>query len=457
VEPNIMKKCRNREYIKALMLYSAQQANILPVTSTCNVNCIFCSNRQNPPGVETYTISPRALDDIEECLQFMDDRRPVIIGESVTRICEGEPFTHPHIKDVLRLVRRRLPGSLVKITTNGGLLDKNMVSFLSSLEKVVVNLSLNSSNPGVRAELMGDKMAGRAVKCVRLLKEANVEFHGSVVAMPHCFGYADLEETIGYLAGEGAKTVRVFIPGYTRTAPDVLRFPPDLPVRVRNLVSMLRNRLEVPVMCEPPVLNNLSPEVAGVMPGSPARRAGVKTGDIIEMIDGYRPYSRVDAFNRLRNSSSPEVVLKRGKDIFTCCLDKAAGESPGVVMEYDLGPEWKDVGRPARHHRAEKVLVITSYLAREVVSLGMNIFCGGLQWKTVPAPNRFFGGSIAAAGLLVVEDMIEAVKAFNCAHPRWQPDLVLLPPVAFDHRGRDLTGRSYREVGEKTGLPVEIL
>lgn len=452
-----MNKCKNEEYIRALMLYSAQQANILPVTSTCNVRCIFCSNRQNPPGTEVYAVAPRNLEDIGQSLDFMDEGRPVIIGESVTRISEGEPFTHPYIKEILRLVRRRLPRAPVQITTNGSLLDEHMVSFLSRLGKVTLYLSLNSCNFRIRAEMMGDKSAGRAVRCVRLIKEANLEFHGSLVAMPHVYGWNDLEETILYLAREGAKTIRVFIPGYTRLAPDILRFPPDLPAGVRRLTAGLRNRVPVPVTCEPPAVNNLCPEIAGVIAGSPAERAGIRAGDVIKSIDGVRPYSRVDAFRRLRDGSRPEILLERDNKIFACRLEKKKGESPGVVMEYDLGPEWEDAGRAARRHRAQRVLVLTSTLAREAARLAMNMFGDGFEWKVAACPNRFFGGSIGAAGLLVVEDMIEAVKEFLQKHPRWRPDLVLLPPAAFDHLGRDLTGRSFREVGEKTGLPVEIV
>lgn len=452
-----MNKCKNVDYIRALMLFSAQQANILPLTSACNVNCIFCSNRQNPAGVEVYTIAPQKIDDIKECLQFMDESRPVVIGESATRICEGEPFTHPNIKDILRLVRRRLPNALIQITTNGSLLDENMVSFLSGLGNVIVYLSLNSSNPGVRRTLMRDKLAEQAVRCVNLLNQVDIEFHGSIVAMPHIYGYEDLEESIRYLAREGARTVRVFIPGYTRLAPDTLRFPPDLPERVRCLVSGLRSEAGTPVTCEPPGLTGLKPEIAGVISGSPAERAGMRPGDVIKIIDGYRPYSRVDAFNRLKESNNPEVFVEQEGTVFNCVLEKVKGQSPGVVMEYDLGPEWEYAGNVARRNRAERVLIVTSGLAREVVARSMHIFGRDFEWRVIAAPNRFFGGSIGAAGLLVAGDMIAAVKEFLHDHPDWIPDLVLLPPVAFDHRGRDLTGHFYREVGEKTGLPVEII
>lgn len=452
-----MNECSKQDYIKALMLYSAQAGNILPLTSRCNVNCIFCSNHQNSPGVEVFNTKPVGIEEVRECLEFMDIHNPVIIGESVTRISEGEPFTHPQIKDILRLVRRRLPGVPLQITTNGSLLSVDMVSFLAELGNVTLYLSLNSCDPVIRAEMMRDKNAGQAVKSAGLLREAGVRFHGSIVAMPHIYGYDYLWKTILYLAENNAETIRVFIPGYTKNAPDMLRFPPELPGEVRRFVTGLRGKIKVPVTCEPPLPDNLRPEVAGVIEGSPAERAGILPGDIITEIDGYRPYSRVDAFNRLRKAGRPRLLLQRSNKTFACPLEKDAGRPPGVVMEYDLGPEWEDAGKVARRYRAQRLLVVTSSLARNIVPLGMELFAGELQWEVITAPNHFFGGSIGAAGLLVVEDMAGAIKEHLARSPAAPPDLVLLPAVAFDHRGRDLTGRSYKETQEQTRLPVEIL
>lgn len=108
-------------YIESLILRGASEGNILPLTSACNVRCIFCSHRQNPPGVEAYRIPPQGRSEVERILPFMDPERPVVIGESATRIIEGEPFTHPAILEILELIRANLPGATIQITTNGSL------------------------------------------------------------------------------------------------------------------------------------------------------------------------------------------------------------------------------------------------------------------------------------------------------------------------------------------------
>ncbi len=452
-----MNKCSKQEFIRALVLYSAQSGNILPITSRCNVNCIFCSNRQNDPRVEVFTTPAVSLREIEECLEFMDIHSPVIIGESVTRISEGEPFTHPQIKDILRLVRHRLPHNLIQITTNGSRLNEDMISFLANLEGIVIYLSLNSCRPEVRADMMRDHDAQKAIMSAQMLNRSKVQFHGSIVAMPHIYGYDDLEETILYLAGEGAQTIRVFIPGYTRKAADTLRFPPGLPGEVRKMILGLRDKTNVPVTCEPPVLNDLRPEVMGVIAGTAAECAGIAPGDLITEIDGYIPCSRVDAFHRLRDAEYPEVYIERNQEMLSCRIRKKAGESPGVVMEYDIGQEWLQINKVAGSYLAKKVLVVTSSLAVNILQPGIKRFAKDLEYQVTAARNTFFGGSIGAAGLLVVEDMVTAIQKFVSVSGGWAPDLVLLPPVAFDHRGRDLIGVYYKEVEEKTGLPVEII
>lgn len=88
--------------LKELILESAAQSNILPIISTCNVQCRFCSNRQNPPLAETLSMPPVSLELVDEALSLMDPGKPVVIGESVTRLTEGEPFVHPGVRIYLK-------------------------------------------------------------------------------------------------------------------------------------------------------------------------------------------------------------------------------------------------------------------------------------------------------------------------------------------------------------------
>lgn len=446
--------------IESVVLAGALEGNVLPLTSGCNVCCLFCSHRQNPPEVEVFHIAFRSVPEVEKTLSYMDPRRPIVIGESATRIIEGEPFTHPAITEVLRLVRAAFPETTVRITTNGSLLDEKTVDLLSRLGNIEVCLSLNSCSEAGRALLMGDVNPGCAIKSAELMKEFGVPFHGSIVAMPHVVGWMDLESTVKYLCSCGAKTVRVFLPGFTALSAPALRFEHTLWKELHKFILRLRKETGVPLTCEPPLITDLKPEVTGVMAFSPAARAGLRAGDVIEAVDGQHVLTRVHAFNLIMEAGSPELVIMReGNKKLTLRVDKGPGERAGVVMDYDMDPGLiRGMNRAARRRGVSSVLVLTSELAYPVVSAGLRRFWKGkVDVEAAVVKNNFFGGSIKAAGLLTVDDFGAALEKYFRERAGKRTQLVILPGRAFDLRGRDLTGKSYLELKKRFGVHFEIL
>jgi len=450
---------KNTPYVESLILNAAHEGNILPLTSSCNALCIFCSHRQNFAGVEVYRIASRSRVEVERALTFMNPARPVVIGESATRIIEGEPFTHPSLIEILQLIRAKFPGTTIQITTNGSLLGKEVVEILRRLGRIVVNLSINSATETGRALLMGDINASQSIKSPVLLKEYGIPFHGSIVAMPHLVGWWDLNKTIKWLSMHGAQTIRIFLPGFSKQAPPALRFEPVLWDELYLFIARLREEVPTPLTCEPPDIRNLQPWVTGVIAGSPADRAGIRAGDLIVDINKTPALTRVHAFNKVLRMSSPEITLKR-KDIqITARIHKKPGEQSGLVMDYDIDPALiREMTRVVRQQRASKVLILTSELADPIIKMALERFWGDTaEVQVTAARNRFFGGSIKAAGLLTVEDFAVALEEHFQDKSKWQPQLVLLPGLAFDRRGRDLTGRSYLELEDRFGVPVKAL
>ena len=441
-----------------LLLRAARQANILPLTSVCNLRCLFCSHRQNPPDLEVFRIPHRTPGQVAALLPYLDSRRSVVIGESVTRIIEGEPFTHPEIFDMLALVRRGFPGTEMRITTNGSLLDARAVVSLAALRPVEVCLSLNSADPAVRRRLMGDPQPEQAVAAVRLLAEAGIPFHGSVVAMPHVTGWGDLEVTLRYLAQNGARTIRVFLPGWTRHARCGRPFRARLARQIRRFVARWRRRNPVPVVVEPPAVDGLQPEVAGVIRDSPAWEAGLRAGDVLLAVDGLPVPTRVAAFRAAAKAAHPELTVAREGRVFRTRLAKGADQPSGLVMEYDLDPgviSW--VERVTAARRARRALLLTGFGAAAVLARGLEtLYRGAAEVRVLAAPNRFFGGNITAAGLLTVSDMERALADFFASRPQWRPEAVLLPARAFDGLGRDLLGRHFLELADRFGVEAAV-
>ena len=79
----------NREQ---LLYHSVGRHNILPLTSRCGVSCLFCSHRYNPPGVRAVFFGDLEMEIIRELLDLLNPKEKIVIGESATRLCEGEPF-----------------------------------------------------------------------------------------------------------------------------------------------------------------------------------------------------------------------------------------------------------------------------------------------------------------------------------------------------------------------------
>jgi NifB/MoaA-like Fe-S oxidoreductase len=440
--------------------YSIVDGNVLPIASSCNMRCIFCSHRFNPPGVKVYRIPPRSIAEIRKALPFIDPARPIVIGEAVTRIIEGEPLTHPNLAEILQLLRVSFPRTPVSLTTNGILLDQALAELLDRLGNITVNLSLNCMGAAARRSLLGDADERAAVSSVKLLEAYGIPFNGSIVAMPQVTGWDELEQTVFYLAEHGAKTIRIFEPGFSRLAPPGLQFSRSLRAGLISCIEEWRKCTNTPITCEPPYLDDLEAVVAGVLADSPARAAGVQGGDVIMAVNGREVGSRVEAFRRVLKAADPVVTVRRENGLpRELLLRKKRHQRSGLVMDYDLDPGLiEDMVRVARHRRAGNILILTSQLAGPLLAQGVAKFWReNAVVKLLPVENDFFGGSIRSAGLLTVGDMSKGLRQYLALMTAGRPDLILLPGLAFDWKGYDLTGVHYNSLVEEHGIPAVTL
>ena len=52
------------------IINTVSRTNILPVESSCNTSCIFCSHRQNPAGIEIYRLPELTVEDYKEIAYY---------------------------------------------------------------------------------------------------------------------------------------------------------------------------------------------------------------------------------------------------------------------------------------------------------------------------------------------------------------------------------------------------
>lgn len=458
---------------EALVAYSVSQYNVFPLTSRCNLRCLFCSHIGNPPAFKIPFLPDRTRRQWEADLELLEPGKKIVIGESATRIPEGEPFLHPELFSVLTALRRRFPGTLIQVTTNGTYL-LGAAEQLLDLKPVEVVVSLNTADPLLRQRLLGDTDPSRVLEGIKQLGGKGVPFHGSVVFLPHHMGWEDLIETLSFLEAHGARTVRVVMPGISRWAlkrkKEMQGFPSlqewyFLACRLEEVKS----QYSFPVLCEPPawLLGSeeeecLFPRVAGVIAGSPAAAAGIKPGECIQAVEGEKVFSRVDAFHRVLKAANPRVLVATGAGAENnlppgsrreVVINKAAGQLSGLAMDYDFDPQV--ALRLQRALQKGPSLLLTSVLGSKVVqAVVKRLAGGGRDCFLHVAHNRFLGGNINCAGLLTVPDLEAAYWEFKRRKPEVDVAQVIVPEIVFDHRGRDLTGTGVWELEEVLGIPV---
>ncbi len=429
----------------ALLYRTVQENNILPITTVCNVRCAFCSHNQNPPEVQAIVIPHLDFDMITDLLDYLDGERKIVIGESTSLIMEGEPFTHPRFFDVLEAIRKKFPHTVIQVTTNGTWLTEENMIHLKALEPLELIVSLNAATPEKRRQLMADVRADVACAAPPLLQQHNLHYHGSIVAMPHLTGWEELTKTVQYLYRNGARTIRLFQPGYTRLTKSELIPPANVFERLQQQ-TMEWQRLGIPVTLEPKPLHDLHAVVEGVIADSPAADIGLQYGDVITAIDGAKPFSRVDAFAALKQNGTHTLQWRRDGEKMHSTIHITDAFS-GLVMYYDLPQssirELEQIAADGRQY----VMLCSAYAASvwQAADTPDHV-------TIVPVKSRYFGGNIGAAGLLTITDFEAALAEY--AQPY---DAVLLPAIAFNDQDTDLTGRNLYDWVEQLNIEVILM
>lgn len=444
-----------REYY---LYKSVQDKNILPITSKCNLSCIFCSHRQNPSEVEVIRLGDLKISKVRDLIDYLDPALPIIIGESATKIIEGEPLVHPQFKKIINLIRNQYDNTKIKITTNANLIDDELLYFFENTNKISLNISVNYIDPELREKSMGNNCQKDIFKLLNKLRDTEIEYNFSMVALPHLFGYQKIEDEIKRMLCYDPMTIRVFMPGFTKLSLENLKFDyKKVYQKLSELIKKINLNSEIPVNIEPALIRNLDKKIIGVIKDSPADRAGLKYLDSICEIDSKKPVSRVDAFNKIKKSIDPIIKIKRKENLFKTKIKKAANTRSGIVMDYDIGiKRINKIENIIKNNENKKLLFLTSELGYELINhvikkhlefkAGKNIMVKSLK-------SEFMQGSIISAGLLTNYD----VKCFLKNNKGLDFDRLILPTEIYDYFNNDLCGNSYKKLENKHSFEIDII
>jgi|AntRauTorcE11897_2_1112592.scaffolds.fasta_scaffold03718_6 MoaA/NifB/PqqE/SkfB family radical SAM enzyme len=437
---------------------SVQEDNILPLTSKCNLSCIFCSHKQNPSDIEIISIGTLKKEKIFELIEFLDPNRPIIIGESATKIIEGEPLLYPYFKEIINMTRKKYTNTEIKITTNADLLDKDLLNFFEEIKNITLNISVNYLNSKLRKKIMGKNCNENIEKTLKLLNNFDLEYNFSMVALPKVVKYKIIEEEIIEMMKYNPQSIRVFMPGFTKNTVDKLKFNfKDVYSNLYDLIKNININNTTPVIIEPPRLKNFDKEIIGVIKDSPADRANIKYMDKIINVNNKKVITRVDAFNKIKSLESPVLEIKRKDKILTKKLKKEKDQKSGLILDYDLSLDEIDaIKRVIDDNKEKSILFLTSDLGYELINytiIDYLHFKNNTKILVKKVKNTYLKGSILSAGLLTDHDIIEFLNNYS----NDLVDLIVLPKVMYDVFNNDLCGNSYKMIEKKLGLEVEII
>lgn len=444
----------------------------------CKADCVFCLQKGNPPFMRFKRRMSR--EEIMTRLKYFD-------AKNNTGLISGwvyeadECLNNPYIFSALKKIRERNKRELLLLNTNGSSLRPEMVKRLAEYRPIFITLSLNSADPETRKKLMNDPRPEIAIASLALLNKHKIPFAVSLVPWPG-LSFTDIKKTIAYAQANKAYFVRLYLPGYSKyfSRRKLFAARENWAATVNYFYPVLKN-YKVPVLIFPNLLvQNIvhqgkeSAEVAGTIINSPAAQSGIKPGDLIAKINNQPIFSIEEAMKTLSQNVNGriKVGLIRGGKYFNKSIKDAPenhypyGESElkrfdpfGFVFaeRYFSPADITDIDRYIAVYDAKNIMVLTSETAKPMIKNRLENTAAKrkrLKLRLIAVKSRYYGGTINACDLLVVEDFIRAIKENIKEH---RPDLIILPASPFNSWGRDLAGRLNLEIEREVGIPVEFV
>ncbi len=487
--PLAVRSFRLRDLRHWLVPSAGDPAEVFGYAATrCNVDCSFCYLKGDPPEVALVSPRRRASEELAEMLTRLRYFHPQAGRALFPAWGEiREALVHPHILPLLQALREKTDRPF-RIYTAGRTLTREVVTQLASLRPVYVYLSLHSASPERLSRLVRGAQPHVQLQAPRLLQAHGIPYALAIVPWPidglepmlH-----DLRETIAHFDRFRPHLFQVHLPGYTRFFSPVPLFDhEEVWQAIVATVREMREEVRSPIIAMPTMYEETRFEsarnqarIVGLVPNSPAQRAGLRRGDLLLQVGAVAVHNRPQARDLLalaRAHARPvPVSVARGEKTLTLTIDPQDYDYPyDPATDHHLGVVTLGAGFRTGYIEALRDL-IQSRGARHVLFLSSQLvrpyFEDALRETGLIDPaqvrldievpeNRYFGGNIILGDLLVVQDFIDHLRDYLArGNPR--PDLVVIPstPFALGAWRRDLTGRPYLDIEREVGIPVALL
>jgi len=408
----------------------------------------------------------RSFDDVMEHINFLDPEKRVVIGESATKICEGEPFMYKGVEKIISAVRSRIGDNVISITTSGGIIGEQFYKIIDKIAPLEINFSLNSFNAKTRDRIVLDGRSAKAFENLKRLSEYGGSLKMNVSLMAINEGMTPLALIIEDIENlrkiSNIALIKVFLPRFaeglfSKFFKNYEEFA-AYAERVSYAISGMNAFKKTPVVVEPLAPPDTKATVHAVTPDSPAFLAGIKPGDKIISVNGRKPRSRSEAYQFIRKTAGPlELVINESRTEGTngglnktITFEKFNGNSEGaggMIFVSDINPSELDrfietnLKLAAKNSRAAAVTTILSekYIRAAFRENGIS----NIEPLAVKSVN--FKGNIDCAGLLTLTDIEAAIGGME----KEVFKTIIIAGIMFDHLGFDLNGDRLEDIAKK--------
>ncbi len=276
----------------------------------------------------------------------------------------------------------------------------------SELERIInkhlspLNISVHTTNPELRVEMMKNPKAAEINELLNLLKENGIEFHTQIVLCP---GYNDKEEL-------------------DRTLSDLIELHPALLSVGIVPVGLTKHRDGLPE------LRTLTRE---------------EMENSLKQIE-YWQEKAVERYGENFIYAADEFYLNTGTGLpeFDEYNDFPQLEN-GIGLTVLLEEELKELEIPNKLEKSRKIALISSQLgAKALESLLKKLtHIDNLELEVIEVKNKFFGETVTVAGLLTAQDIERKIKSIDAE----TYDKIILPAVVLNDENKFLDEVFYED------------
>lgn len=458
---------------------------VLTVLSrTCNARCQFCYVHGNPANT-TVKLSrfTDAASASEANIRLAFYSRGLRLPHPTYDL--EEILLHPQFFSIARRLRE-ISDRPICITTNGYLLNDEMLNKLQALDPIEVSLSLNAVTPSTRQSLMGGRHLP-GLEALSKLAARRIRTTVTLVAWP-TVSYEELERVIRYSDQFHARTINVILGGYTKYFPDPAKFEvPRYWEETVQRLAPLRAELRTPFVIQPRLFEEQvffeqlgEPRIIGISPYSAASWADLRIGDIVRRVGEIPVLSRPHcnsllALLREASDTPARLTVERAGELIDVELPRSYPDESKYLYGLPYNDRFgifllaggipvsaiRQIFRLVNLYHARNPVLITSLVVRPLVERALEEFAFLAQDQevefTLLEPRcQFYGGNIVLGDLLVVDDLLLALREHLATSPT-PPDLVLVPTASFNYGGwfRDIKGQPLELLRRALPLPVE--